>query len=174
MEKFNLGGFPDERIISIAQKEMAADQRLREAKEAVDQRLPESQDRRSGAGDVNPDQPTDQSDEPRPDDADGLPTEGSPQEDRPVLNEEKLDEIVQRVQFGDAVRTHSRVLPRDSSQMRSGCVRFAEVLSGWLRGFPKRVRLCFATTSRATRKKISDTSGKTREIRERKITCLTK
>jgi len=77
VEKFNLGGFPDERIISIAQKEMAADQRLREAKEAVDQRLPESQDRRSGAGDVSPDQPTDQSDEPRPDDADGLPTEGS-------------------------------------------------------------------------------------------------
>ena len=36
---FKLEGYSDERIIRIAQREMAADERLREAKEAVHQRL---------------------------------------------------------------------------------------------------------------------------------------
>ena len=93
-------GFPDERIISVAQKEIAADQRLREAKEAVDQRLG-SQDSRSGAGDVGEDGLTDQSAGPRPDDADGLLTDRPPQGPDQALPEEQLDEIVQRVQFGD-------------------------------------------------------------------------
>jgi hypothetical protein len=39
VEKYNLGGLPDDHIITIAQKEIAADQRLAEAKEAADQRL---------------------------------------------------------------------------------------------------------------------------------------
>jgi hypothetical protein len=37
VKMYDLGGLSDERIISVAQKEMAADQRLREAKEAADQ-----------------------------------------------------------------------------------------------------------------------------------------
>jgi len=40
IEAFDLEGPSDERIISVALKEMAADQRPAEAKEAVHQRLP--------------------------------------------------------------------------------------------------------------------------------------
>ena len=36
---YDLEGLDDDRIIKVAQKEIAADQRLAEAKEAVDQRL---------------------------------------------------------------------------------------------------------------------------------------
>ena len=39
VKTYDLGSLPDEHIIKVAQKEMAADQRLREAKEAADQRL---------------------------------------------------------------------------------------------------------------------------------------
>jgi len=40
IEAYDLEGFDNGRIISVAQKEMAADQRLAETKEAVNQRLP--------------------------------------------------------------------------------------------------------------------------------------
>jgi hypothetical protein len=69
VKMYDLGGLDDERIIKVAQKEMAADQRLREAKEQADQRLP-SQQSPSGASGVDPAQAIDQSPEPRPDDAD--------------------------------------------------------------------------------------------------------
>jgi hypothetical protein len=49
VEKFHLEGFPDDRIISVAQKEFAADQRLREAKEAVDQRFSDRGSQGAGA-----------------------------------------------------------------------------------------------------------------------------
>jgi hypothetical protein len=39
VEAYDLDGLSNERIISVAQKEMAADQRPAEAKEAVDQRF---------------------------------------------------------------------------------------------------------------------------------------
>ena len=78
---FDLDGLDDERIIKLAQKEIAADQRLREAKEVADQRLTGSQDRHSGAGAVDPDQVTDQSPEPRPDDANGRPLVQAPSDD---------------------------------------------------------------------------------------------
>jgi hypothetical protein len=45
VKTYDLGGLSDERIISVAQKEMAADQRLREAKEAADQQRSRSRDR---------------------------------------------------------------------------------------------------------------------------------
>jgi hypothetical protein len=66
---YDLGGLDDERIIKVAQKEMAADQRLRESKEIADQRL-HGRDRPSGASDVDPGEPVDQSAEPGPDGAD--------------------------------------------------------------------------------------------------------
>jgi hypothetical protein len=71
VKNFDLEGLSDERIISVAQKEMAADQRLREAKDAADQRAAEA-DRFSGVGEGGEGKPADQSSEPRPDDADGL------------------------------------------------------------------------------------------------------
>ena len=40
IDAYDIGGFDNGRIINIAQKEMAADQRLAETKEAVNQRLP--------------------------------------------------------------------------------------------------------------------------------------
>lgn len=40
IEAYDLDGLSNGRIISVAQKEMAADQRLAETKEAVNQRLP--------------------------------------------------------------------------------------------------------------------------------------
>lgn len=101
IEAYQLEGLSDEHIIRVAQKEIAADQRLREAKEAADQRLAGSH-RPSTLGDEGDGDLTDQSGEPRPDDANGLTPDRSPREPDQALNEEQLDEIVQRVQFGDA------------------------------------------------------------------------
>jgi hypothetical protein len=78
IEAYDLDGFDNGRIINIAQKQMAADQRLAEAKEAADQRLHGTQSTASRAGEGSHDEPTDQSDEPRPDDADGLAPERDP------------------------------------------------------------------------------------------------
>jgi hypothetical protein len=49
IEAFDLGGLPDERIIKLAQKEMAADQRLAEAKEVANQRPPDPKPRERSA-----------------------------------------------------------------------------------------------------------------------------
>lgn len=97
---YDLEGLPDDVIIRAAQKEMAADQRLREAKEVADQRLAGSQTRRSGAGDVGDDEAVDQPPEPELDAANGLPADRPPQGQHQPFDAEKLDEIVQRVQFG--------------------------------------------------------------------------
>jgi hypothetical protein len=40
VKKYNLVGFPDDRIIAIAQRELAADQRLAEAKEVLEHQRP--------------------------------------------------------------------------------------------------------------------------------------
>jgi hypothetical protein len=48
IEAFDLGGLPDERIIKLA-KEMAADQRLAEAKEVANQRPPDLKPRERSA-----------------------------------------------------------------------------------------------------------------------------
>jgi len=101
IEAYDLDGLDDERIIKVAQKELAADQRLREAKDAADQRLTQG-DRVQGASDEGDGNQTDQFGEPRPDDADGFRSDQPPQEPDQALPEEQLDEIVQRVQFGDA------------------------------------------------------------------------
>ena len=79
---------------------MAADQRLHEAKEAANQRLP-SQDRPQGASEAGEVHPANQREEPRPDDADELEPDRPPQGQDQPFNEENLDAIVQRVQFGD-------------------------------------------------------------------------
>jgi hypothetical protein len=49
IEAFDLGHLPDERIIKLAQKEMAADQRLAEAKEVANQRPPDPKPRERSA-----------------------------------------------------------------------------------------------------------------------------
>jgi len=102
IQMYDLVGLSDQHIISVAQKQMAADQRLREAKEVADQRLTESSQRLNGAREGGETDQADQLGEPRPDDADGLATDRPPQGLDQALNEETLDDIVQRVQFGDA------------------------------------------------------------------------
>jgi hypothetical protein len=67
IQHYKLDGLSDEHIIRIAQKEMAADKRLRKAKEAVHQRLTGSQSPIFGASDGSPADPAHQRDEPRPD-----------------------------------------------------------------------------------------------------------
>lgn len=79
VEAYHLEGLSDENIISIAQKRMAADQQLAEAKAVANQRLAGTDDQRS-ASEVGDDDLTDQSDESRPDDAEGLQHEGSPRQ----------------------------------------------------------------------------------------------
>ena len=101
IELYDLDGFDDQRIIKVAQKEIAADQRLREAKEAADQRLTEA-NRVQSAGEGGEGDPADQLGDPRPDDADGLAPDRPPHGPNQAIDEEQLDEIVQRVQFGDA------------------------------------------------------------------------
>jgi len=70
IETFDLEGLSNERIISVAQKEMAADQRLAEAKEAENHR-PKAGAPDAPAHDARPD-PTDQTGETSGPDADGL------------------------------------------------------------------------------------------------------
>jgi len=101
VEAYHLEGLSDENIISIAQKRMAADQQLAEAKAVANQRLAGTDDQRS-ASEVGDGDLTDQSDLPRPDDAEGLQHEGSPrQPDRIgcsqwILLQENEKEVRQR------------------------------------------------------------------------------
>jgi hypothetical protein len=74
IEAYDLEGIDDDRIIKVAQKEMAADQRLAEAREAADQRL-----RNAGV----PEAPAPPPDKPDGPDADGLPPDRSPPPTRP-------------------------------------------------------------------------------------------
>ena len=54
VEAFDLGHLPDERIIKLAQKEMAADQRLAEAKEVANQRPSSPSPTSAAQGDDRP------------------------------------------------------------------------------------------------------------------------
>ena len=80
VEAFDLGHLPDERIISIAQREMAADQRLAEAKEVANQRPSSPSPTSAAQGD---DPPANQPGAAPSPDADGLKLDRSPRQARP-------------------------------------------------------------------------------------------
>jgi hypothetical protein len=69
IQRYDLEGLDNAGIINAAQKHMAADQRLAEAKQAADQRLTETEAQRS-AGEGADGRETDQLSAPRPADAD--------------------------------------------------------------------------------------------------------
>jgi len=79
VEAFDLGHLPNERIISIAQREMAADQRLAEAKEVANQRPSSPSPTSAAQGD---DPPANQPGAAPSPDADGLKLDRSPRQAR--------------------------------------------------------------------------------------------
>jgi hypothetical protein len=109
IEEFNLEGLPDHVIVSVAQKEMAADQRLARVKEREAENPPHgSEPGRTEApapGAPLADKPTARADEP---DADGFESDRSPDGQNQPLAPEKLAEIVERIQIGDTARLSLR------------------------------------------------------------------
>lgn len=98
IDAFDLGGIPDDAIIRIAQKEIAADQRLRKVKERENQSLPDPERPTRAADDpLDPENPPATADA----NADGLGPDGSPPA-QDQGTEEKLTDIVSRIQLGDA------------------------------------------------------------------------
>lgn len=102
VDAYNLEGLPDHAIVSIAQKQMAADQRLARVKEreAADQPRGSEPGASEATAPVAP-EPTHPSAREREPDAAGFATDRSPDGQNQPLPPEKLTEIVERIQIGD-------------------------------------------------------------------------
>ena len=103
VEAYNLEGLPDHAIVSIAQKQMAADQRLARVKEREAENPPHGSEpgaSEAPAPGASP-EPIDQSARGSEPDADGFVTDRSPDGPNQPLPPEKLTEIVERIQIGD-------------------------------------------------------------------------
>ena len=102
IEAYNLGGLPDHAIVTIAQKQMAADQRLARVKEREAENPPHGSEpgdsEATAPGAPEPKNPSARGSEP---DADGFATDRSPDGQNQPLPPEKLAEIVERIQVGD-------------------------------------------------------------------------
>ena len=99
--RFQMEGFPDDAIVRVAQKELAADQRLAEAKGIADQ-LGRQAGAPTGAAPSSEGQPAHQPHDPGSPRQDELqPTDPSRSQHQGV-DEEQLAEIAQRIQVGDS------------------------------------------------------------------------
>ncbi|MGH6791586.1 MAG: hypothetical protein ACRECF_02470, partial [Methyloceanibacter sp.] len=102
IEAYSLEGCPDHVIVSVAQKQMAADQRLARVKEREAENPPHgSRPGHSEAPAPGAPEPTNQSARADVPDADGLDPALSPGGQDQPLSPEKLTEIVERIQIGD-------------------------------------------------------------------------
>lgn len=99
VKDYDLEGLDDAHIIRTAQKEMAADQRLAAAKEAEHQRPGNQSPQSAAQGEGSA---ADQRVDFQSPDADGLDATGSPRGTDQAVDEEKLAEIANRIQVGDA------------------------------------------------------------------------
>ena len=102
VDAYNLDGLPDHAIVSIAQKQMAADQRLAHVKEREAENPPHGSEpgdsEATAPGAPEPRNPSARGREP---DADGFATDRSPDGPNQPIPPEKLAEIVERIQIGD-------------------------------------------------------------------------
>lgn len=105
IEAYSLEGCPDHVIVSVAQKHMAADQRLARVKEREAENPPHgSEPGASEAPAPGAPEPTNPSARAYAPEADGLDPDRSPDGQNQPLPPEKLAEIVEWIQIGDTER----------------------------------------------------------------------